>query len=84
MSELSILTPLGQINEYKMKKSLLFRVWKFTFPYIDIRLTGLVGLAFGLMIAKLWAPILYLDWYWYLIIALLAGIKPIMTFWKQV
>mgnify|MGYP006448941115 FL=1 len=67
-----------------MKNSLLFRVWKFTFPYIDIRLTGLVGLAFGLMIAKLWTPILYLDWYWYLVIALLAAIKPIMTFWKQV
>jgi len=67
-----------------MKKSLLFRVWKFTFPYIDIRLTGLAGLAFGLMIAKLWVPILYLDWYWYLIIALLAAIKPIMTFCKQV
>ena len=67
-----------------MKKSLLFRVWKFTFSYIDIRLTGLVGLAFGLMIAKLWTPILYLDWYWYLVIALLAAIKPIITFWKQV
>ena len=67
-----------------MKKSLFFRVWKFTFPYIDIRLTGLAGLAFGLMIAKLWVPILYLDWYWYLIIALLAAIKPIMTFCKQV
>ena len=67
-----------------MKKSLLFRVWKFTFPYIDIRLTGLVGLTFGLMIAKIWEPILYLDWYWYLIIALLAAIKPMRTFWKQV
>ena len=67
-----------------MKKNVLFRMWKFSFPYIDIRLAVLVGLAFGLMIAKLWEPILYLDWYWYLIIALLAAIKPIMTFWKQV
>tara|TARA_Y100000294_G_scaffold63866_1_gene60522 strand:- start:3174 stop:3380 length:207 start_codon:yes stop_codon:yes gene_type:complete len=67
-----------------MKKRLIIRMWKFSFPYIDIRLMGLVGLAFGLMIAKLWSPILYLDWYWYLIIALLAAIKPIMTFWKQV
>ena len=67
-----------------MKKSLFFRVWKFTFPYIDIRLMGLVGLALGLIIAKRWSPILHLDWYWYLIIALLAAIKPIMTFWKQV
>ena len=67
-----------------MKKNLIFRMWKFSFPYIDIRLAVLVGLAFGLMIAKLWEPILYLDWYWYLVIALLASIKPIMTFFKQV
>ena len=67
-----------------MKKSLIIRMWKFSFSYIDIRLAVLVGLAFGLMIAKLWEPILYLDWYWYLVIALLASIKPMMTFFKQV
>ena len=67
-----------------MKKSLIIRMWKFSFPYIDIRLAVLVGLAFGLMIAKLWDPILYLDWYWYLVIALLSSIKPMMTFFKQV
>ena len=67
-----------------MKKSLIIRMWKFSFPYIDIRLAVLVGLAFGLMNAKLWEPILYLDWYWYLVIALLASIKPMMTFFKQV
>ena len=54
------------------------------FPLIDTRLMGLMGFAFGLMIAKLWKPILYLDWYWYLIIALLASIKPLTTFFKQV
>jgi len=59
-------------------------MWKFSFPYIDIRLMGLMGFAFGLMIAKIWEPILYLDWYWYLVIAILASIKPLMTFWKQV
>ena len=57
-------------------------MWGFMFPHIDIRLSKLGGLAFGLMIAKLWEPILILDWY--LIIALLAWIKPAMTFWKQV
>jgi len=67
-----------------MKKNLIIRMWKFTFPYIDIRLMGLGGLTFGLMIAKLWEPILYLDWYWYLVIAILALIKPIMTFFRQV
>ena len=64
--------------------SLIKRMWKFTFPLIDVRLMGLGGFFFGLMLAKLWDPILGLDWYWYLIIALLAAIKPIMTFWKQV
>ena len=59
-------------------------MWKFIFPLIDLRLIGLMGIAFGLMIAKLWEPILYLDWYWYLIIALLASIKPLTTFFKQV
>ena len=39
-----------------------------------------MGFSFGLMIAKLWEQILYFDWYWYLIIALLASIKPIITF----
>ena len=67
-----------------MKKLLLIRMWKFMFPLIDIRLMGLMGFAFGLMIAKLWKQILYLDWYWYLIIALLASIKPLTTFFKQV
>ena len=59
-------------------------MWGFMFPLIDIRLVLLAGFALGLMIAKLWEPILYLDWYWYLVIALLASIKPVMTFWKQV
>ncbi len=54
------------------------------FPLIDLRLIGLMGFSFGLMIAKLWEPILYLDWYWYLIIALLASTKPLITFFKQV
>ena len=67
-----------------MKKSLIIRMWGFMFPHIDIRLVRLSGFALGLMIAKLWEPILYLDWYWYLVITLLALIKPVMTFWKQV
>lgn len=29
-----------------------------------------------LMIAKLWEPLLSLDWYWYAIIFVLAAIKP--------
>jgi len=64
--------------------SLIKRMWKFTFPLIDVRLMGLGGFFFGLMLAKLWDPILGLDWYWYLIIALVLSIKFIITFFKQV
>ena len=43
-----------------MKKNLIIRMWGFMFPHIDIRLVGLAGFALGLMIAKLWEPILFL------------------------
>ena len=75
---------MGDGKIEKMKKNLIIGMWKFTFPYIDIRLMGLGGLAFGLMIAKLWEPVLYLDWYWYLVIAILALIKPTTTFFRQI
>ena len=49
----------------------------------DIGLIKLSTAAFILMIAKLWAPILNLGWYWYLIICVIALIKPAMKFWKK-
>jgi len=67
-----------------MKENLIKRMWGFTFPYIDIRLSGLAGIFAGLFLAKLWFPILSLDWYWYVIGILIASIKPVITFFKQV
>ena len=46
--------------------------------WYDISLVKLSTAAFILMVAKLWAPILSLDWYWYLIIALIAALRPMM------
>tara|TARA_B100000378_G_scaffold261234_1_gene242477 strand:+ start:54 stop:260 length:207 start_codon:yes stop_codon:yes gene_type:complete len=66
------------------KKPLIRRLWKFQFPFIDQRLSVLAGIGIGLFVAKIWEPILYLDWYWYLLIVLLAVIKPLVTFFKQV
>ena len=45
--------------------------------WYDISLIKLSTAAFILMIAKLWQPILALEWYWYLAIGIVAGI-PIM------
>lgn len=44
--------------------------------WIDLKLAQLAAVGFFLMLAKLWEPLLSLDWYWYLVIAVLFGIKP--------
>ena len=44
--------------------------------WYDISLTKLSVAAFILMVAKLWEPILALQWYWYGIIFVLAAIRP--------
>lgn len=51
--------------------------------WFDISLIKLSTAAFILMVAKLWAPLLSLAWHWYLIIALLAAIKPVMIMFKK-
>ena len=54
------------------------------FPLIDLRLNGLVGFAFALAVAKLWEPVLALDWHWYALIAVVAAIKPLVTCFRSV
>ncbi len=47
---------------------------------------GLVKLsvfAFALMIAKLWEPILSLEWYWYGIIFIAATIPPLIRIYNH-
>jgi len=44
--------------------------------WIDIGLLKLSVAAAALMVAKLWPPILSLDWYWYAIVLVIAAIKP--------
>lgn len=47
----------------------------------DIGLIKLSVMAFALLIAKFWPPLLSADWYWYFLIMLLAGIIPIKKFY---
>jgi len=51
--------------------------------WLDIGLIKLSVAAFILMLAKLWAPLLSLDWYWYAIIFVLVGIKPLYKFYLK-
>ena len=45
--------------------------------WTDFGFIKLSILAFALMLAKLWQPILALDWYWYAIVFVLACVKPL-------
>jgi len=49
---------------------------------VDIKLIQLSSAALVLMIAKIWKPLLNLDWYWYGVIFVLAMIKPIYKMLK--
>lgn len=42
--------------------------------WYNISLIKLSAFAFALMIAKLWDGLLYLDWYWYLFIGIVAAL----------
>ena len=46
--------------------------------YYDMQLIKISVIGFTLMIAKLWEPILSLEWYWYMIIFIVAAVKPIL------
>ena len=45
--------------------------------YKEIALIKTSAFAFALLFAKLWSPVLSLDWYWYLIIGIGAAYKPV-------
>jgi len=53
------------------------------FSVLDIGLIKLATAAFILMIAKLWDTILYLEWYYYLGIAVIFSIKPIISMFSK-
>lgn len=54
----------------------------FQMGMLDIALLKIAVFAATLLLAKLWASVLSLDWYWYLIIWILAALKPLYSFIK--
>jgi len=53
------------------------------YSVVDFGLVKLSVAAFILMIAKLWTPLLSLDWYWYAIIFVLAVISPLSKIFRK-
>ncbi|MFA5303000.1 MAG: hypothetical protein WC393_00495 [Candidatus Nanoarchaeia archaeon] len=50
---------------------------------MDLGLTKFAVIFVTLAVAKLWSPILSLEWYWYLIFGIILAIKPLSIFFKK-
>jgi hypothetical protein len=53
------------------------------YDWTDIGLIKLSVACFVLMIAKVWQPLLSLDWSWYGIICVLSAIKPVSKLFQK-
>ncbi|MFH1056317.1 MAG: hypothetical protein V1717_00765 [Candidatus Micrarchaeota archaeon] len=51
--------------------------------WTDVSLIKIGVAAFVLAAAKLWPPLLSLDWYWYAAVFVLAVIKPTLKFFGK-
>ena len=53
------------------------------FKWYDIGLFKLYIFSVTLLIAKLWSPILSLDWYWYALVFVLTGIRIVYVMFSS-
>ncbi len=51
--------------------------------WVDVKLIKWSAAGFTLLVAKLWPPLLSLDWYWYALVGVLAAIKPTYNFFMK-
>jgi hypothetical protein len=58
------------------------KIWSYRADVVDIGLVKIAVIAAALLIAKLWQPILGLEWYWYLLVCIAAAVRPFSTFLK--
>ena len=64
--------------------SIIKKVTSFKADWIDVGFIKIAVFAATLLFAKLWDPLLSFDWYWYLIISVVAVIKPVITWYKWI
>ena len=63
--------------------NIIKKVTNYKADWIDIAMTKIAVIAATLFFAKLWSPLLILDWYWYLCVWILMAIRPFNTFYKN-
>ncbi len=56
------------------------KMFSYKADWLDVGSIKIAVIAVTLLVAKLWEPILGLEWYWYLLLWLLAVIRPFITF----
>ena len=56
---------------------MLNKIINYKADYVDVLLAETGAMAFALLFAKYWSPLLSLDWYWYLIIGIGASYKQV-------
>lgn len=70
-----------QVKNNKGTKMNFFKnLMSYRADVFDIGFTKIAVFAGALFIAKVWDGILGLEWYWYLLICIIAAIKPMITF----
>ncbi|MBL7996749.1 hypothetical protein JNM05_15390 [bacterium] len=62
--------------------NILAKISTYRADWLDLGLTKIAVFGVTLFLAKIWEPILGLDWYWYLILGIAASIRPFMTAFK--
>lgn len=64
--------------------NIIKKIQNFKADWLDVTLIKIAIIAAALLLAKLWSPILSLDWYWYFLVWILTAIKPFSTFYKWI
>ena len=56
---------------------MLTKFFDYKADWLEVLLAETAAVSFVLILAKTWSPLLSLDWYWYLIIGIVAAFKPV-------
>lgn len=59
--------------------SMFEEISSFKANWIDVALIKIAVFAATLLVAKLWQPILSMEWYVYLLLWIIAAIKPVIS-----
>jgi len=60
--------------------TIIQKMFSYKADWLDVGSIKIAVIAATLLLAKLWEPVLDLEWYWYLVLWVMAVIRPFITF----